>query len=81
MANSNASNDPKPQTIVGLAPAAEYLGVKERKFHTLVKCNAVPHHSYGRRKLFLPEELMAWVHAGCPEEPGSAEWVRKGMQR
>ena len=81
MAESNGSNERESRTLIGLAAGAQFLGVKERKFWSLVSCNAVPHHRYGRRYLFLPDELLAWVEAGCPEEPGSAGMVRTGMHR
>jgi excisionase family DNA binding protein len=65
-----------PLAVRGYAAAAKMLGLSERTVWSLVKRNALPHHRCGTAVLFVPDELAAWLDAGCPTEPGSAVKVR-----
>lgn len=65
--------------LIGAPEAAAMLSISERLLWSLSACNAVPSLTIGRRRLFRPCELDAWLDAGAPTEPGSADRIRKGV--
>ena len=65
--------------LVGAKVAAGMLSIGSRTLWSLTKCNAVPSRKIGRAIRYCPNELQAWIAAGCPTEPGSAKRARKGI--
>jgi excisionase family DNA binding protein len=66
--------------LVSTSEACALLGLGARTIWSLTTRNAIPHRRVGRRVLFSPDELRAWVAANCPTAPGSAERVRKALR-
>lgn len=75
------TQEPAPLLHRGLAEAARLTGLGERTVWRLVNMNALPHRRCGRALLFVPDELVAWIEAGCPQEAGSADRVRAAMRK
>lgn len=69
------------QLLIDTKAAAAMLALGTRTLWTLTKCNAIPSRHIGRSVRYCPSELRAWISAGCPTEPGSADRVRKGVSR
>ena len=46
---------------------AELLHRSTRSIHELTRTAAIPHRRFGRRCLFMPEEIQAWLD-GAPLE-------------
>ena len=67
--------------LISMPEAAAMLSISERLLWSLSACNAVPSLTIGRRRLYRPCELDAWLDAGAPTEPGSADRIRMGATR
>jgi hypothetical protein len=72
-----AQTPSQPMMIRGIDAAARELGLSPRMISQLVKCDALPHRRVGRAVLFVPDELAAWITAGCPCEAGAAQRLRE----
>ncbi len=59
--------------------ARALLCLGERRLWCLTNCGAIPFYKIGRSVRYSPAELAAWIAAGCPTEPGSADRVRQGV--
>lgn len=57
--------------LVGAKEAARSLGISERTLWSLTKRAKVPHVRLGRRVLYDPDDLRAWVQGlkDSPESP------------
>lgn len=67
--------------LVGVDDGAFLLGVSSSMFRKLHRTGSLPQPCrLGRRVLWNPEELAAWVDAGCPPRD---RWqcVRKEVKR
>ena len=60
--------------------AARELCISPRMLWTLTACGAIPVVRIGRAVRYRPDELKAWLDAGAPTEPNSAERVRASMK-
>lgn len=69
------------QFLIDSETAAAMLGMGTRTLWGLTKCEAIPVRRVGRLVRYCPDELRAWVAAGCPTEPGAADRVRKGARQ
>lgn len=67
--------------LIDARTAAESLNISARLLWSLTRRNAIPSRRVGRRVLYEPGELLAWVRAGCPTEPGAGDRVRRGAVR
>lgn len=65
--------------LISAAEAAELLSVSERLLWSLANRNAIPSLTIGRRRLYRPCALEAWIAAGCPTEPNAANSIGKGV--
>jgi len=77
------SNPTPPATAPLLidAPAAcALLCLGERRLWELSNCNAIPSYKIGKSRRYCPDELRAWIRAGCPTTPNAADAVRKAVQ-
>ena len=66
--------------LIDADEAAAELSLGARTLWSLTKCKAIPSRKIGRSVRYSPVELRAWIAAGCPTEPGSAERVRKAVR-
>lgn len=66
--------------LVSAAQAAEMLAIAPRTLWQYTRWNAIPCVRVGRRVLYRPSELIAWLDLGAPTEPGSADRVRDCMR-
>jgi predicted DNA-binding transcriptional regulator AlpA len=67
--------------LIDKKAAVTLLSMGERTLWSLTKCRAIPSRKIGRSVRYDPAELKAWVHAGCPTEPGAAERVCAAMRK
>lgn len=67
--------------LIDVKAAAAMLDISTRLLWTLTKCHAIPVRRIGRAVRYAPDELRAWVAAGCPATPGSADRVRAAVRR
>lgn len=80
-AESRSDNAVPTPLLIDAKAAAAMLAIGARTLWSLTKCSAIPSHRIGRAVRYCPDELRAWVAAGCPTEPGSAERVRAAMRK
>jgi predicted DNA-binding transcriptional regulator AlpA len=64
----------------GIRAGCAMTGLGERTVWLLVNRNALPHRRVGRAILFVPDEVSAWIQAGCPTDAGAADRVRKAVR-
>tara|TARA_E500000318_G_C3555800_1_gene211029 strand:+ start:1560 stop:1832 length:273 start_codon:yes stop_codon:yes gene_type:complete len=69
------------QLLIDAKDAAAMLAIGARTLWTYTNCNAIPSRKIGRAVRYCPDELRAWIGAGCPTSPGSADRVRKEARR
>lgn len=71
--------------LIDAKTARVLLCMGERRLWELTNCRAIPSRKIGKSVRYSPAELEAWVAAGCPTDPGSADRVmaaiRKGVRR
>lgn len=73
---SRGTSKPEPM-LIDVKAASALLAMGERKLWELTNCQAIPSRKIGRSVRYAPFELRAWIEAGCPTEPGSAESIRE----
>lgn len=56
------------------------LRMSDRYLWSLTACRAIPSRKIGRSVRYVPAEIEAWIAAGCPTEPNSADWVLEEMR-
>jgi predicted DNA-binding transcriptional regulator AlpA len=78
--DTTPSTTPAPMMLRGIRAGRRLTDLGERTVWRLVNCNALPHRRVGKAILFVPDEVAAWISAGCPTEAGAAERVRKGVR-
>lgn len=76
--SSDSGSEP---LLIGAKSAAAELAIGARTLWTYTNCNAIPSRKIGRAVRYCPDELRAWIAAGCPTAPGSADRVRKEVRR
>jgi hypothetical protein len=73
---------PGPDLLLIDAKAARVvLCMGERTLWVLSNRRAVPSYKIGKSRRYCPDELRAWVRAGCPTEAGAGDRVRKGVNQ
>jgi hypothetical protein len=75
-----ASNTNAPSVaplLINAKAACTLLSMGERKLWTLSNCRAIPSFKIGKSRRYCPDELRAWIDAGCPTEGGAGDRVRK----
>ena len=76
------SNSNKYTALLIDAKAAKtVLAIGARTLWTYTNCNAIPSRKIGRAVRYCPDELRAWIAAGCPTDAGAADGVRSAMQK
>lgn len=80
-----ASDTTSPTTTVPLLidakAACALLCMGERRLWVLSNCRAIPSFKIGKSRRYCPEELRAWVRAGCPTAAGAGDRIRKGVSQ
>ena len=61
--------------------AAAMLALGARTLWSNTNCRAIPSRKIGRAVRYCPNELRAWVAAGCPTDAGAADGVRSAMRK
>ncbi len=70
-----------PTPLLIDAPATcKVLCMGERRLWVLSNCGAIPSHKIGKSRRYSPDELRAWVRAGCPTQAGAGDRIRKEMR-
>lgn len=67
--------------LIDAKAACVVLSIGERKLWSLTKCRAIPSRKIDRAVRYCPDELKAWVDAGCPTTAGAAERVLAAMRK
>ena len=68
------------QLLIDAKAACVALSMGERRLWVLSNCRAIPSHKIGKSRRYCPDELRAWVRAGCPTEAGAGDRVRKAVR-
>lgn len=71
-----ATTDQTPALLLTRKQACEHLNLGTSTLQELTLSHAIPSHKLGRRRLYDPDELRAWIRAGCPTAPNSADKIR-----
>ncbi len=77
--NTNTPTTTAPLLIDAKAAAA-LLCMGERHLWMLSNCRAIPSFKIGKSRRYCPDELRAWILAGCPTEDGAGDRVRKAAR-
>ncbi len=67
--------------LIDAKAAAAMLAIGKRTLWTYTNCNAIPSRKIGRAVRYCPDELRAWITAGCPTDAGAADRVRTAMRK
>lgn len=78
--DTNTPTTPAPALIDAKATRA-MLSIGERRLWELTNCGAIPSFKIGKSRRYCPDELRAWIRAGCPTEPGAGDRVRKAVRQ
>jgi hypothetical protein len=65
--------------LIDAKVACALLCMGERQLWVLSNCRAIPSFKIGKSRRYCPDELRAWIRAGCPTEVGAGDRVRKGV--
>lgn len=77
-------------TVNGSAPSPLLIDAKvacallcmgERRLWVLSNCRAIPSFKIGKSRRYCPDELRAWIRAGCPTEGGAGDRIRAGVRK
>lgn len=77
---TNFTTETTSPMLVDAKAACALLSMGERRLWELSNCRAIPSYKIGRSRRYCPDELRAWILAGCPTEAGAGERVRKAAQ-
>jgi hypothetical protein len=80
-----ASHPPKvpgaaPPLLIDAKATQILLCLGERRLWVLSNCRAIPSFKIGKSRRYCPDELRAWIRAGCPTTPGAGDAVRKAVR-
>lgn len=81
MIDTNTSTPAPIPLLIDAKAACEFSGLKSRKLWSLTACNAIPSRKIGASRRYVPAELIAWIDAGCPTEPGAGDRIKKVVSR
>jgi len=70
-----------PPLLIDAKTACAVLCIGKRRLWMLSNCRAIPSIKIGKSRRYCPDELRAWVQAGCPTEGGAADRVRKAVRQ
>lgn len=72
--------DPDSPLLIDAKLAKALLRIGERQLWVLTNRRAIPSFKIGKSRRYCPDELRAWVRAGCPTEAGAGDRVRKAVR-
>lgn len=78
--NAADRNDLMRPLLIDAKSARVLLRVGERQLWVLTNRRAIPSFKIGKSRRYCPDELRAWVRAGCPTEAGAGDRVRKAVR-
>jgi hypothetical protein len=78
MASDPATTTPTP-LLIDAPDACKLLCLGERRLWSLSTCRAIPSYKIGKSRRYCPNELRAWVRAGCPTQAGAGDRIRKEL--
>lgn len=78
--NSFRAPDAERPLLIDAKHAKALLGIGERQLWVLSNRRAIPSFKIGKSRRYCPDELRAWVRAGCPTEAGAGDRVRKAVK-
>jgi len=67
--------------LVSVPQACNLLAMGRRRLWELSNCNAIPSRKIGKSRRYCPDELRAWVQAGCPTGADAGTRIRKAVAR
>lgn len=67
--------------LIDSKAACVLLCIGERRLWVLSNCRAIPSFKIGKSRRYCPDELKAWIRAGCPTDAGAGDRVRKAAAR
>jgi hypothetical protein len=67
--------------LIDAEAACAMLSMGERRLWSLTNRRAIPSFKIGKSRRYCPDELRAWIRAGCPTEGGAGDRVRKGVAK
>ena len=70
---------PANPLLIDAKAACALLSMGERRLWVLSNCRAIPSFKIGKSRRYCPDELRAWIRAGCPTEGGAGDRVRKAV--
>ena len=76
-----SNNHKHTALLIDAKAAAALLAIGARTLWTYTNCNAIPSRKIGRAVRYCPDELRAWIAAGCPTHAGAADGVRSAIQK
>lgn len=81
--STRGSNDTPDSTrlLIDTRAACVALALSPRTVWSLTNRRAIPSCRVGRAVRYCPDELRAWVAAGCPTEPGAADRLRAELRK
>lgn len=65
--------------LVDARGACALLCMGERRLWELSNCGAIPSLKIGKSRRYCPDELRAWIRAGCPTGTGAGDRVRRAL--
>ncbi len=66
--------------LIDAKAACGLLCMGERRLWMLSNCRAIPSFKIGKSRRYCPDELRAWIRAGCPTEGGAGDRLRKAVR-
>jgi hypothetical protein len=66
--------------LIDAKAACAMLCIGKRRLWMLSNCRAIPSIKIGKSRRYCPNELRAWVQAGCPTEGGAGDRVQKAVR-
>ena len=67
--------------LIDAKAACILLTMGERTLWSLSNRRAIPSYKVGKSRRYSPDELRAWIVAGCPTEGGAGDRVRKAVRQ
>lgn len=78
---TNPNPNPENFRLLSVKETCDLLGCGRRWLWSATNRGAIPCVRLGRSVRYRSDELRAWLDAGAPSEPGSADRVRAMMRR
>lgn len=69
------------QLLIDAKAACALLSMGKRRLWELSNCRAIPSFKIGKSRRYCPDELRAWIRAGCPTTAGAGDRVRKAVSQ